>query len=81
MKNKHSFLRTDFSTIISSNNFLVRYFIESWNELKKVTWPTQKEIINHTIIVLASVIIAMGVTATLDYGLSFLVQLVVERGL
>ncbi|MEK7096344.1 MAG: preprotein translocase subunit SecE [Patescibacteria group bacterium] len=81
MKNKHSLLRLDFLTVVSRNNFIVKYFIESWGELSKVTWPTRKQIINHTVIVLASVIIAMGVTATLDYGLSSLVQLIVERGL
>lgn len=63
------------------SNFIIRYFIESWNELRKVAWPTRKEIINNTIIVLVSVVAAMGITASLDYGLSTLVQLVVNRGL
>jgi preprotein translocase subunit SecE len=62
------------------NNFLIRYFIESWQELKKVTWPTRKEIINHTMIVIVSVVVATSLTAAVDYGLSSLVQYVVERG-
>jgi preprotein translocase subunit SecE len=31
---------------------LSRYFHETKAEMKKVTWPTKKETINHTIIVL-----------------------------
>lgn len=63
------------------HNALIRYLVESGKELKKVSWPTRSEIASNTIIVLASVVIAMGVTVSLDYGLSSLVQLVANRGL
>jgi preprotein translocase subunit SecE len=33
-------------------NFIQRYFRETMGELKKVNWPTRKEAINLTIIVL-----------------------------
>lgn len=34
-------------------NFIKRYFSETVGELRKVTWPTRREAINLTIIVLA----------------------------
>ncbi|MEK7618793.1 MAG: preprotein translocase subunit SecE [Patescibacteria group bacterium] len=38
----------------------VRYFKESYFELKKVVWPTRQEIITHTIIVIVmSIFIAV----------------------
>jgi len=62
------------------NNFLIRYFRESWLELGKVKWPTRKDTINNTLIVIVSVSIATAITAALDYGLSTLVRYLVERG-
>lgn len=35
------------------DNAIVRYFKETWVELKKVNWPTRKEALNLTLIVLA----------------------------
>ncbi len=40
-------------------NFIQRYFGETVGELRKVTWPTRKEAINLTMIVIA-VVLAMG---------------------
>ncbi|MBU0612699.1 preprotein translocase subunit SecE [Patescibacteria group bacterium] len=35
-----------------TNNKIFRYFKESKDELKKVTWPSRKEAIKHTLIVI-----------------------------
>lgn len=41
-------------------NRLTRYFLESKEELGKVTWPSQKELINQTLLVIGmSVIFAL----------------------
>lgn len=51
-------------------NRLSRYFIESKDELKKVVWPTRKEAIKHTLIVVGvsvSVAIFLGLA---DYFLN-----------
>ena len=37
-----------------------QYFIESWSELKKVTWPTREQVRNLTILVFV-VSIAFGI--------------------
>ena len=43
-----------------SNNNIFRYFKESKDELKKVTWPSRKEAIKHTLIVIGvSVFVAV----------------------
>lgn len=51
-----------------------KFFTGSYDELKKVIWPSQKVVINHTIMVVVSIIVAMGIIAALDYGLFTLVQ-------
>ena len=35
------------------DNAIIRYFRETWFELKKVSWPTRSEAINLTLIVVA----------------------------
>lgn len=56
------------------------FFISSYAELKKVVWPSRKEVISHTLIVIISVAVAMMITAAVDYGLFVLVQyLLFER--
>lgn len=62
------------------NNIIVRYIVGSWVELTKVKWPTRKEIINNTAIVIVSVGIATAITGAVDFGLSTLVQLLVNQG-
>lgn len=53
-----------------TNNPIIRYFKESREELAKVTWPSRKDVVNHTILV---VVISLAVAAffgVLDYGLN-----------
>jgi preprotein translocase SecE subunit len=54
--------------------FLIRYFSEIFNELKKVVWLSRREIAYLTGMVLLVVIIAAAVLGTLDYGFSTLVS-------
>jgi len=56
------------------NNKLVRYFIESYLELQKVTWPTRKQLIRDTAIVVVSAAIATAFLALIDLGLSNALQ-------
>ena len=61
------------------NNIIVNYFTSSWHELKKVSWPTRKEVLNHTVIVVISASIAIAVTGAIDYGLTYVVQYIVQN--
>ena len=44
-------------TTAKKQNRVVRFFREVKSELKKVVWPSRKQIINNTLIVIASVIV------------------------
>ena len=41
-------------------NAIIRYFKEAYAEMRKVVWPSRKETINHTVLVIA---ISVGVAA------------------
>ncbi len=60
-------------------NSITNYFKGVYLELKKVSWPTRKEVINHTIIVLVSASLAVAITASIDFGLTKLVQFIIEN--
>ena len=56
---------------------IAKPFKNTWHELRKVTWPTKKEWINCTLIVLAFMAF-MGVTiGLLDLGSSALIQWII----
>ena len=48
-------------------NAITRYFRETIGELRKVTWPTRKEAINLTIVVLIVVTIMSLFLGVLDF--------------
>ncbi len=45
---------------------IVKYFRDTKSEMKKVVWPTKKQIINNTIVVLVVVLVAAVVIFGLD---------------
>lgn len=58
---------------------IINYFKESKAELKKVSWPTRKETINHTSLVIG---ISLGVAiffGLLDYVLALGVEKIITR--
>jgi preprotein translocase subunit SecE len=62
-------------TLSLANNKLTNYLRDSYRELKKVVWPTKKETINHTLLVIG---ISLGVAAFLG-ALDFLFTWVMEK--
>lgn len=56
-----------------SGNKIVKFFKEVKSEMKKVVWPTKKQVTNNTLIVLAVVVLVGLVIWVLDllfqYGL------------
>ncbi|MCX6811013.1 MAG: preprotein translocase subunit SecE [Candidatus Berkelbacteria bacterium] len=56
------------------NNKLIKYIFDSYQELKKVTWPTRKQLIRDTLIVIVSSTIATAIFALVDLGLSSALQ-------
>ena len=57
---------------------IVRPFRDMWHELKKVTWPSKKDLINYTLIVLAFIVFMGVVIGLLDLGSSELVWLLIK---
>lgn len=51
------------------------FFADSWSELKKVRWPTRKELVSYTIVVLVTVLFVTLYFYVIDLGLSELVEL------
>lgn len=56
------------------NKGLSTAFQETKTELKKVHWPSKKELINYTWIVLSSVAAVSLIIFAIDKGLSWVVQ-------
>ncbi|MED4876463.1 preprotein translocase subunit SecE [Anoxybacillus geothermalis] len=57
---------------------VVNFFKEVVRELKKVSWPSRKELVNYTGIVLATVAFFTIFFAVVDLGISQLIRLVFE---
>lgn len=49
-----------------------KFFRDTKSELKKVVWPTKKQVINNTIVVIVVVVIAALVVLGLDLAFGFL---------
>ncbi|MFA6492974.1 MAG: preprotein translocase subunit SecE [Patescibacteria group bacterium] len=58
---------------------ITNYFVSAYEELKKVVWPSRKEVTSHTIIVVLSILISMGIIAILDFGLFSLLEMLIYR--
>lgn len=57
------------------DNRLVRYFRETWFELKKVSWPSRREGLNLTLMVIVVTTALSIVLAIIDFGFEKLVGL------
>lgn len=51
-----------------------QYFVNSYNELKKVHWPNRQQLIAYTGVVLFSVVLMAGILWLFDTGLSFVLE-------
>ena len=62
---------------------IARYFRELRSELKKVVWPTPKQVLKNTLIVLACVLVVGVIIWVFDivagFGISELINLVKSR--
>ena len=56
-------------------NKVVNYIVESKAELKKVIWPTKKQTVNHTLMVIGVSLAVAAFLGAVDYGLNQLLEL------
>lgn len=52
------------------------FFGDSWSELKKVKWPSRKELVSYTLVVICTVAFVTVYFSILDLGISELIRLV-----
>jgi preprotein translocase subunit SecE len=55
---------------------IARYFKESWNELKKVSWPKRGEVVHYTWVVIISTLVFALVLGLVDIGIGQLMDLI-----
>lgn len=56
---------------------LPKYFIDSWKEIKKVTWPSRKESLKLTLAVAIFTLVFTIVTVIADYLFSEIVERII----
>ena len=57
---------------------LIEFFQESWQELKKVHWPSRKETYAATLVVIIVVVLVSVYLAIVDIGLTKAIQAIVD---
>jgi preprotein translocase subunit SecE len=57
---------------------LIEFFQESWQELKKVHWPSRKETYAATLVVILVVALISLYLAVIDLGLAKAIQAIIE---
>ena len=55
-----------------------RFFLNMKHELKKVTWPSRKDLIRQSTVVIVFVLILTVVVGLMDYVLSNLLRLIIS---
>ena len=60
---------------VAKKNGLGKFFRETKAELKKVSWPTRKQLFHNTLIILAFIIITSVILSVLDVGFAKLLGL------
>ncbi len=66
-------------TLAVKENALTKFYRETKSELKKVVWPTQKEWVNLTIIVIATAIGVGAILGLVDYVFEKLILLFIAK--
>lgn len=57
---------------------LVKTFKDMWAELKKVTWPSKKDLLRQSTVVIVFVLILTVLVGLMDAGLSALLKLIIS---
>ena len=55
-----------------------KFFKNMYHEMKNVTWPTRKEVINYSIVVFVFMIVMGIIIGVIDLGAGALVDLIVK---
>ena len=56
---------------------IVTSFREMWAELKKVAWPSKKDLLNYTLVVLGFMVVMGVIIGLIDLGAAALIDMIV----
>ena len=56
-----------------------RFFKNMFSELKKVTWPSKKAVVNYSLVVFAFMVVMGVIIGAIDFGSEKIVDLIVRR--
>ena len=56
----------------------ISFFSDAWSELRKVRWPSRKELVSYTIVVMVTVVLVTLYFYVIDLGLSELIEIFFE---
>ena len=54
-----------------------RYFKNMWHELKKVTWPSKRDVLNYSLVVFAFMVIMGVIIGLIDFGSGALIDWII----
>lgn len=57
---------------------ITKFFKGVWYELKKVNWPTRKELLQHTAVVVAAIILIAFIVWIMDLGFGKMLELIIR---
>lgn len=63
---------------VKDTNGIMRFLRKAKSELKKVTWPTRRELIAHTIVVFIAVVLSAILIWVIDSIFAGLFQLILQ---
>ena len=55
-----------------------RFFMNMKHEMKKVTWPTKKDMVNYSLVVVVFVVVMLVIIGAFDSAASWLMKLIVN---
>lgn len=55
-----------------------RFFREVSSEMKKVSWPSTKELVNYTGVVIAFILVIAAIVGVIDFFLGKLLELIIR---
>lgn len=68
------------STAVKKKGGVAKYFRDLRSELKKVVWPSRKQVVNNTGVVLVTMTVLGLFLAGIDTGLGQLLDLILKIG-
>lgn len=57
---------------------IIQYIKDSKDELKKVVWPTKKQLINHTLVVIFVSLAVATFLGIIDFALTKLIEIIIR---